>query len=233
MVRLGQRFAHAVAVLIGMWHDHFGDAADWVRGEHERKMRLLALAKQISLQRLRSLARLQRPPVTRSLLAILASVMLDRVVVGALALVLTIALARSVTTWWHAVPPILGILGFLSFAAFAWRKLRSAVDPSTDLRDCAPRVARLFPAAFVVMGHTHLPEMRPTALGTTTYVNLGAWAEEEPSDGAAPALPATRTHLVVVPCPGGPVGELLTWNSGIGPASFRTSGMTGGFPAKT
>ena len=51
-------------------------------------------------------------------------------------------------------------------------------------------MARLFPAAFIVMGHTHLPERQPTA-EHATYVNLGAWAEDE--EGVAQI--ETRTAL--------------------------------------
>jgi predicted phosphodiesterase len=58
----------------------------------------------------------------------------------------------------------------------------------------AAHLAKLFPAAFVVMGHTHVPTA--TRAGEATYINVGSWAEEadEPS---TPTYRAARTHLVI------------------------------------
>jgi hypothetical protein len=116
-----------------------------------------------------------------------------------------------------------------------WSRLRGSNDPSVALREQAPRVARLFPAAFVVMGHTHIPEVRQEDGAVTTYVNLGAWAEEDADEGEVRVLlPATRTHLVVTDRDEGPVAELLTWDSGTGSPAPRVSGdaaFEGGFVA--
>jgi hypothetical protein len=75
----------------------------------------------------------------------------------------------------------------------------------------------VFPAAFVVMGHTHLPEVR-AADGGSTYVNLGAWAPEESDDDALDV--AAQTHLVVLDHPEGAVAELLVWDPKLGPRHF-------------
>jgi hypothetical protein len=53
----------------------------------------------------------------------------------------------------------------------------------------------------------------------TTYVNLGAWAEEELPDGSPPALPATRTHLVLTCLGDEPSAELRIWDAD-GPRPF-------------
>lgn len=219
LLGLGARFAAAVAVLIGMWRDQMGDASQWMRAEHERKMAMLGEARQISLAKLRALASLQRPPVTKSLVRLLAGVMLDRV---ALALV-----ALGVSIWLLAArwTPQLGIgvaIGIALLAPLVWlaRRARGSIDPSDILREQAPRVAALFPAAFIVMGHTHTPEMRQREDGAATYVNLGGWAEEEdPEDGAAP-LPASRTHLVVYHDGSTPTAELMAWEESGGPRQF-------------
>src|SRR6185295_18713547 len=58
------------------------EAARTLREEHERRMALLSEATRIGLDRLRALAALQVPPVTRSIRGILASVLLDRLAVG-------------------------------------------------------------------------------------------------------------------------------------------------------
>jgi UDP-2,3-diacylglucosamine pyrophosphatase LpxH len=220
MLKLVTRFLSAVTTLIQIWREHFSEAAQWVRSEHERKLTLLAEAKQISLERLRALITLQRPPVTRSLLAILASVMLDRILLVVLAAGLLAGALKAIDHWPYICLVVVCTLGVVIGLGVLWNRLRNAIDPSTELRDGAQRVARLFPAAFVVMGHTHLPEVRPTPNADAVYVNLGAWAEEESEDAAAPVLPATRTHLVLTHVNGKPTGELLTWHRGAGPRPF-------------
>ena len=226
MLGLARRFLVAVGVLLAIWRAQSSSAALWIRGEHERKMRLLAEAKQISLERLRALANLQRPPVTRSLLLILASVMLDRIVVAVIGVS---AVVGAVTLAEDAIGALVagGAVGAAMTAlGLVWSRARTSVDPSEELRCSAPRVAHLFPAAFVVMGHTHLPEVSPVPSAETTYVNLGAWSEEDTDDGSVPGLPATRTHLVVRQEDGRAIARLLTWDSEAGPRLFR-----GGFEA--
>jgi hypothetical protein len=218
-LKLASRFIAAVQALIGLWREHWSDALGHVRREHERRMQLLAEARAIGIERLRALAKLQRPPITRSLFGLLAGVMLDRVLLAAAALVfgaLFALLAPQLGLGLSALALGLGAI-VLFVLARAWRKLRDSLEPSAELRERSARVARLFPAAFVVMGHTHLPEVRATA-ESATYVNLGSWAEEEHADGRTALLPATRTHLVVAQGEQ-PVAELLTWSSE-GPRPF-------------
>jgi UDP-2,3-diacylglucosamine pyrophosphatase LpxH len=216
---LGQRFVMAIAALLVLWREHFGDAARWVRAEHERKMALLAEARQISLLKLKALASLQRPPITRSLLRILAGVMVDRVAMTVAAL---IGLGWLLAARWTPALglQLLAVVALLVPLAWLWRRARGAIDASESLRERAARVATLFPAAFVVMGHTHLPEMGEAFDGEATYVNVGGWAEEETADSAA-ALPASRTHLVVEHVDGRPRAELLSWDAEQGPQRFE------------
>jgi UDP-2,3-diacylglucosamine pyrophosphatase LpxH len=75
------------------------------------------------------------------------------------------------------------------------------------MADRASQLIRLLPAAFVVMGHTHTPALKPIGNGAATYINVGAWAEEEVEEGSAP-----RTHLVIRVQDGKPIAELRTWS---------------------
>jgi hypothetical protein len=174
-------------------------------------------ARAFGLERLRKLVRLQRPPLTRSLSAIVSGLMLDR-------LLLTVLVGAAVAAgfvwldhWALAASCGAALALALGFVRRAWFE-RHAVEPSAMLRERSAGVARLFPAAFVVMGHTHLPEVHPTA-DQATYVNLGAWAEEEMAEGRTPALPATRTHLVLTGGGEAPVARLMQWES-TGPQPF-------------
>ena len=218
ILRLGSRFIGAIAALLGIWRDHVGDAAAWVRAEHERKMALLAEARKLSLVKLQALAALQRAPITTSVLRLLAGVMIDRVAVAIAGMValLWILVAR----WTPALGVGLGIsLVVLVTLAVLWRRTRGDIDASALLRERAARVGSVFPAAFIVMGHTHLPELSATC-AESAYVNLGAWAEEELDAGESTSLPATRTHLVVQIIDGRPTAVLMQWDAETGPRNY-------------
>src|SRR5690606_18680581 len=186
--------------------------AEWVRREHERKLEQLSEARSFGVERLRELVRLQHPPLTRSLARIASSLMLDRLALGALGVAAVLAVLLWLEHWSVAASSGVGVVGSVVVVRHFWLE-RSSVEPSELLRERAASVARLCPAAVVAMGHTHLPEVRPTA-ERSTYVNLGAWAEEEPIDGRSPALPATRTHLLVTRQGDAAQVQLMQWSDG-------------------
>jgi len=217
---LTRRFAASTWALISLWREHVGEAAAWVEKEQDLRVRALSRAQKIQVDKLKALLRLQTPPITKSLLALLASVMLDRVLLGVVGLFALLAIALWAPSGLHTWLSAASAIGAILLLGYLWRRLRDTLEPSAELRERSARVARLFPAALVVMGHTHLPE-KHAASDTTTYVNLGAWAEDDVEDGRRPNLPATRTHLVVAD--GGdrtPRAELLTWDDA-GPTPFR------------
>jgi UDP-2,3-diacylglucosamine pyrophosphatase LpxH len=216
LVKLGVAFASAVLELFRLRRAYFTDAARTLREEHERRMGLLAEATRIGVDRLRALAALQVPPITRSIRGILASVLLDR-----LALAFTAATALmvvAVLSWnhgqrWWAAGIVLVAWAFLNRHLSKQRR----IEPDQLLVDRARELVRLFPAAFVVMGHTHVPLRVPVSDDGAQYINVGSWAEEE---GEAEPK-AARTHLVIRAGEEGPVAELLTWDSGKGPDAYK------------
>jgi UDP-2,3-diacylglucosamine pyrophosphatase LpxH len=193
MLGLARRFLAANHALIQVWRESMSAAANGVKRVHDRRMRALSASHRISLRKLEKLAILQPPPVTRSLRAILSSVMMDSILLGFGAFLLS-GLAFVVLPLPLAALVVFALVLTCTALTQLWKRHR-ALEPSAVLRERSVRVAKLFPAAFVVMGHTHLPEM--TRAARTTYVNLGAWGEEETPDGKPTALPATRTHLVL------------------------------------
>lgn len=220
LVGLATRFAVAIGTLFGIWRDQFGEKARVIRRHHDRRMTELAALLGMNLERLRALASLQRAPVTTSFSHLALTVMLDRVllgVLGATAVVLAFVFAPRVPqaiAWTSMVGVAMMAVSWLLSLA------RRDIEPSGELRERAARVARLFPAAFVVMGHTHVPEVR-TASGTpSTYVNLGAWANGDGVDGGEAGL-GSRTHLVLSEeADGRSVAELRVWDTEIGPRQF-------------
>src|SRR5260370_30371158 len=87
------------------------------------------------------------------------------------------------------------------------------LDNDENLVERAGHLARLFPAAFVVMGHTHTPVQVPVAEGATTYINVGSWHEAERKE-EFPTYRAARTHLEIHPSAAGPEAAVRTWSQG-------------------
>jgi len=220
-VDLARRFAVAIVELFRLRRIALSRAAEALRAEHERRVARLAEAMRIDLGRLRALVELQARPVTRSIRGILASVLLDELALSVLAVVLLASL---------------GALAFWAHYSFAWaaalvvptwwlvhRYLSRSrhVDPQRELAARAVPLSRLFPAAFVVMGHTHVPVRAVVEESGATYVNTGSWAEDESAHADAPFVRrAARTHLVIRMRETGPEAELLAWDPVLGPTRF-------------
>lgn len=224
LMRLAARFVAAVVELFRMRKAAFSRAASAAREEHERRMAALAEATRVGIDRLRALAALQVPPATRSASKILASMLLDRLLVASAAIVIvgSIALVGGSRPWsLAAMTSVAAIWGlchrYLTTRRRAWFGER--LDNGEILAERAPHLARLFPAAFVVMGHTHMPAFVPVGEGAVTYVNVGSWHEGECGDQPSRRR-APRTHLVIHPADSGPVGEFLAWGAD-GPRRFR------------
>jgi hypothetical protein len=219
-IGLAWRFARAVAELFRLRRSSLGAAAEALRAEHERRVGLLADAARIGVDRLRALALLQAPPVTRSIRGILASVLLDKLALALfsslLLLVLLVIGVRGGYVPWvcFVVPPAWWL-------AHRYLGRTRHVDPQSELIARAGPLSQLFPSAFVVMGHTHVPIRAPIDDGRATYINTGSWAEEAGERPDAPiAHRAARTHLVIRVDDAGPKAELLAWDSRLGPKTF-------------
>jgi len=221
MVQLGVRFFSAVREMFRLRRGYFTETAETVRREHEGRVARFAEKMRIGTDRLRALTALQVQPITRSIGGILGSVLLDRVALGIAG---TLALAGVVfflgIRSGHAAYSAAAVVGaWVGTHVYLARQRK--VDPAEELVDRAAKLARLFPAAFVVMGHTHIPLEVPVEKGVT-YINLGSWAEDEEVSGDAKhaAYQAARTHLVIHPSDTGTEAQFLAWDSNEGPRRF-------------
>ncbi len=226
IVRLLVRFVSAVVELFRLRKAHLSEATQALREEHERRMTALADRTRVGIERLRALAALQVPPVTRSVQKIMASVLLDRIAVGfvATATIAALAIGGHNHLWpWPFVAAIATGWLLVHRHLTAQRKVwfGEKLDNDEILIERAGHLARLFPAAFVVMGHTHTPAIVSVAQGAATYVNVGSWHEAEPT--SADAFRAARTHLVIHPNDSGPQAEFLAWSAD-GPRRFIVRG---------
>jgi UDP-2,3-diacylglucosamine pyrophosphatase LpxH len=217
LVRLGMRFAVAVLELFRLRRECFTQATELLRAEHEKRVALLGEATRISKDRLKALLSLQAPPITRSVRGILASLLLDRVALGIATLAALLVVALIGAYHGHAFYAAIAVV--LAWALFHRHLMATRiVDPADQLIMKAAQLATLFPAAFVVMGHTHNPVQTPA--GATTYINLGSWAEEDSGEAEWTSPKATRTHLVIHVQDARPEANLFTWDSGTGPRTF-------------
>jgi UDP-2,3-diacylglucosamine pyrophosphatase LpxH len=219
MMRLVVRFVRAIVELLRLRSEHLSDAARALRKLHSRRVAAFAKATQVRKERLHALLSLHAQPITHSIAGVMASLLLDRLVLAVLSIAALIMVAIGATlTRPHPALLSVGVLVLVTWGLthryFAKRRL---VDPSVTLGERAGQLSRIFPAAFVVMGHTHVPVERP--IGAATYINLGSWAEEElleADDTIEPPTPAARTHLVIHVGEAGAEAQLYRWDASVG-----------------
>lgn len=178
-----------------------------IKRQHEDRLARRARESGVALEKLDAALALHVPSMGRTPRRVLASVMLDRL--GVFVVVAPLVVLLLVFQQWVA----------LFVVAVVWVLLhdelssgRPSVDPAKVMAERAAELARLFPASFVVMGHTHVPDTRE--LADATYVNLGSWAEGKPEEGEKAPYRAARTHLVLHERPDRHEAELRAWRDG-------------------
>lgn len=213
MIALGLRFGRAVRELFRVRAESFTEAAAALRAEHDKRIAKLAEAKRIGIDRLRRVLELQSVPITATIGGIMASVLLDRIALTCAALFAVVTILVMSTTIGFAAWYALAVLPIWALVHLLLARRRQ-VDPSTQLADRATQLVKLFPAAFIVMGHTHIPQS--IRAGDATYINVGSWAEhEDESERAA------RTHLVIHVTPSGAEAQFKRWGPA-GPVDIDT-----------
>jgi UDP-2,3-diacylglucosamine pyrophosphatase LpxH len=223
LLQLGVSFFRAIVEMFRLRNEWIGEGAaraKSIREEHQRRLAAFALARRMDLSRITALLALQERPIIRTIHGILGTLLIDRLALALtsiVALAIVGAFAIHHLSLWFVVAALLGAWGIAHRYLARQRKL----DPDDQLRERAGRLAKLFPAAFVVMGHTHVPVKMPVAEGQATYINVGSWAEEEDQSDVSGGYKAARTHLVIHAEASGPVAEFLTWESETGPTTYR------------
>lgn len=219
-IALGKRYVLAIVRMIMLSRWRLSLRAQEIRAEHERRMETLAAKTRIGIERIRALRALHVPPLASRAFGVLVGLFADRVLMGIGAIAIAALLAFIAPPWWIdaiiATAVVIPVGGLLRHAT----RLRTDVFRyGESMKTTARRIAKLFPARFVVMGHTHEPFME--RYDEATYVNLGAWAVDELSEG--PAKDAPRTHLVIRTVGGKVSGALCRWDSGGGVSFVATS----------
>ena len=211
-VALTLRYIRAILALFRLRKAHLSEAAGRVRKRHDRAMRRFAAIRRIHLRKLRRLADLRARPITSTVSGILASLLVDKIMlfVGCVSALLMIAFVAGLWEPWSGLAalgvPILWLVGSRVLAN------NRPIDPVIELAKRAGALAKLFPAPFIVMGHSHVPTRDEVAAGETTYFNVGSWTEEQ-GEGTA------RTHLVIHPG-AAPQARFLRWDREHGPTDL-------------
>jgi UDP-2,3-diacylglucosamine pyrophosphatase LpxH len=221
MVKLGVAFVNAVREMFRLRRGSLSEAAKALRVEHEERVAKLAAVTRLGVERLRALLKLQVPPITSSIGGIMKSVLLDRLAVGFVALVALLGIlvigGLHGRAAWAAGAVIAAWIGLHVYFA-----RQRSVDASENMVDRAAHLAKLFPAAFVVMGHTHIPVSVPAG-DATTYINVGSWAEEVDEEAVDSAYRAARTHLVIHVRDDRAEAQFCTWeDTGPQPVAVKT-----------
>jgi hypothetical protein len=215
---LFRRFFSAVSVLRDVARANLGENGARLAEEHWRRLAERAKKTGIGEDRLRAALALHVAPLGATPRSVLSSVMLDRLSVFCIVVVSLVAIffARHGLNG-YALPTAAAVLVLWAALHALFSRGRPNVDPAAMMGARASELAKLFPASFVVMGHTHVP--MTNAVGDAIYVNVGSWAEEEPdaSEDAAKAYRAARTHLVVHAFADRHEAQLCEWTSGQGP----------------
>jgi UDP-2,3-diacylglucosamine pyrophosphatase LpxH len=215
MVGLWTRFFVAVYELTKTQRAYRTERARIMRREHDARVAERAARSLMDVGRLRELQALQSRPAGSTFRGVLASVMLDR-----LLLYVAIGLAFALIALLVRLGPLAGH-GLLAGGVVCaiWIGLhfylaagRSNVDPTAQQTVRAAHIAKLFAAPYIVMGHTHKPLSVRT--GEATYINVGSWAEE---DDPTSTYRAARTHVVIHERDGKAEAHFYEWISGDGP----------------
>jgi UDP-2,3-diacylglucosamine pyrophosphatase LpxH len=172
---------------------------------HQERLRGLSAHWKITEEKLVALDGLRKVPVTKRLWKLLGALFIDRVLLGALALITATLLGVHLHHWPRVVGPFLVLLAF-AIGNEILNRIRLE-QPSEKLRLLPNSIRRLVNAPFIVFGHSHAPETIALDNGGT-YFNTGTWA----SDDVRHAF----THLLVRPASDKEAAraELRQWREG-------------------
>ena len=214
---LARAFFGAIGVAVATWWHLVNGGLRTIRRLHLRRLRQFAVFRRIGWRRLRAFDALAVPPSIASLHGIFSTLLLDRIALFALTPLVMLGLFFLPASMLSRAAGALAILLLARIAYVTLANMRN-LDAAARMEQRAHDVARLFPAAFIVMGHTHIPVEQPISFDAV-YINTGTWAEEADERGLV-TPPAPRTHFVVEGI-GATKGELRVWVSGAGPQPWR------------
>ncbi len=149
----------------------------------------------LDLETVKSLYRLQRPPITSRFFRIIREFWIDRML---LALVLTggtITLALvSIPLWIKLMVPLTGFP--LLYFIYEWLARGETIFTiEKQFPNVAREVSKWIDARVVTFGHTHVPRLIPLSKDVS-FVNTGAWAPIMKAQDPQTLAPGLRNYLI-------------------------------------
>jgi hypothetical protein len=190
--------------------------ADSTQQDEQEAQALLQETRRSGLSRnaLRALAELSARPANIGYGSIASSMYLDTfatVVAAPTALVGWTLLSRRLG-WRRRIVGAAAIAGSAALLLRLFAARRGTTEVSPKLREGAARVAPVVGTPFVVMGHSHKPELSPLP-GGATFVNTGCWLQPDANrsaHGARCDCPLTYVELRTEPS-GETIARLMRW----------------------
>lgn len=211
--RVARGFYLASAELIAAYRRFRSDEARAARREaHRRRVKELADQVRVSEDTLHAVDALRREPVIANLGRLLAALMLDKLLIGAGAIVAALVLFTALPWQWAAGP----VAGLVAMATVVSRRLQAQRDPTDAtpaIHEASLELRRRVRAPFFIFGHTHDPQAVPLEGGGWLF-NTGTWVPDEGSHGRAQAF----THVMIRHEADGLRASLCQWRDG---ASFE------------
>lgn len=166
--------------------------------EHARRLTEEAQRYGVSPERLREVDALHDTPITRNLVELMRLLFLDRLLLVAASLLVTLAILVAFDDVWFE------LAGVFAVALGAYRlnqrlAPRRFLVPGPKQAHAAQQIAEIMNVPLVVMGHSHV-RRRSELGGGRMYVNTGCWLPPLPErDHVDPSAPCTckLSHLVV------------------------------------
>jgi UDP-2,3-diacylglucosamine pyrophosphatase LpxH len=213
--QIAVRYARACTRLVS---ERFVRAVDGGRRHMQRaqaSFRRFAVHSGVSTARLEALREIYVAPAVQNLSLILRKLYLDRIAAGMLALA-ALAVALIVGGYTTRTVGALCAIPAALFAGYAWIGSGSNTSPKASMQHGAERIAGLFKARWVVMGHTHEPVISQVA-PDARYVNLGSWGTDDPPEEQLAVHASSCTFLQLRERGGEYQAELLHWDLEQGP----------------
>jgi len=183
------------------------------------RLRHFAQRRGVSEEHLGLLRALYVRPALQSLSYVMRSLYLDRI----LSMVLACAFVALAVLIGHYQGMLVGALSSIPAAMLGlYTCVGSGTNtvPTARMQSGAAHIAKLFRARWVIMGHTHDPEVTEVAEGSR-YVNLGSWGEDDPPDERTAVHKSSCTYLVIRHQDGEYQGELLHWDTTRGAEPYK------------
>jgi UDP-2,3-diacylglucosamine pyrophosphatase LpxH len=177
-------------------------AARKAREEHLRRRTLLTRRFGLSEDILHALDELRERPAGNSVFAGINMLYMDRVLLGAINLIVALSAAFCPGSPWIRGGIVGGVI-LLSLIANSILDRYREVSPHPKLMRMAKRIAGLVKVPFVIFGHSHIPWMEAARSpdSESWYFNTGSWTSTSTSG---------LTHVCIL-VEGKPKAELRRW----------------------